>query len=252
MRSGTCSAGAASEYVCLASTTPARGWTKRRGNARSSVFYDKAGRKRNGVGLATVYGLVKQHGGFVQIDSAPGRAHAYELLPVAEEVARRRGSGVQVLESEAAERQETILVVEDQAQLRRATVYTLERAGYSVLSAGDGYEALQLLRQHPEPIDLVFTDLVMGRLGGRGSIRSTGGTGAPRLSFSTSGYAGRGAVKTHSIPPCRSFPSPGQRRYARARARDAGRSENPAILNLIVQNRQARLTRRQDQSVDLS
>jgi len=74
---------------------------------------------------------------------------------------------------------------------------------------GDGYEALQLLRQHPEPIDLVFTDLVMGRLGGRGLYQIDRRDGRATPFLFTSGYAGRGAVKTHSIPPCRSFPSPG-------------------------------------------
>jgi CheY-like chemotaxis protein len=62
---------------------------------------------------------------------------------------------------------ETVLVVEDQNQIRRATIRTFEEAGYRVLAAGDGQEALDLLRNPPEPIYLVVTDLVMPRLGGR-------------------------------------------------------------------------------------
>src|ERR1044072_7857752 len=58
----------------------------------------------------------------------------------------------------------TVLVVEDQAQLRRAAVQPLERAGYKVLAASDGLEALEILRASAEPIHLVFTDVVMGRL----------------------------------------------------------------------------------------
>src|SRR3989454_8930429 len=113
-----------------------------RQRAFEPFFTTKPVGKGTGLGLATVYGLVKQHGGFVQIDSAPGAGTRLRVyFPVAEEAARRR-SGVHVLESEAPRGKETILVVEDQAQLRRATVYTLERAGYSVLSAGDGIEAL--------------------------------------------------------------------------------------------------------------
>ncbi|HLQ70147.1 MAG TPA: response regulator, partial [Gemmatimonadales bacterium] len=103
---------------------------------------------------------------------------------------------------------ETILVVEDQAQLRRATVYTLERAGYSVLSAGDGYEALQLLRQHPEPINLVFTDLVMGRLGGRGLYQIDRRDGRATPFLFTSGYAGAGRGEEPLDPSLPFVPKP--------------------------------------------
>ncbi|HKC38331.1 MAG TPA: response regulator, partial [Gemmatimonadales bacterium] len=87
---------------------------------------------------------------------------------------------------------ETVLVVEDQAQLRRATVYTLEHAGYTVLAAGDGIEALHLLRQHPAPIHLVFTDVVMSRLGGRGLYEIDRREGRTTPYLFTSGYTGRG------------------------------------------------------------
>jgi len=130
----------------------------------------------------------------VQIDSAPGAGTRLRIyFPVADEMSRRRASGShEQMPSPADGGQETILVVEDQAQLLRATVYTLERAGYTVLSAADGIEALHLLRQHPAPIHLVFTDLVMARLGGRGlyQIDRREGRGTPFLF--TSGYAGAG------------------------------------------------------------
>ncbi|HKC40715.1 MAG TPA: response regulator, partial [Gemmatimonadales bacterium] len=144
--------------------------------------------------LATVYGLVKQHGGFVQIDSAPGAGTRLRIyFPVAEEAARRRASGSHEQVTQATDGgQETILVVEDQAQLRRATVHTLERAGYTVLSAADGMEALHLLRHHPAPIHLVFSDLVMGRLGGRGLYQIDRRDGRQTAFLFTSGYAGAG------------------------------------------------------------
>ena len=207
---GVLGPGAASEYVCLAVDDTGAGMDEAtRQRAFEPFFTTKPIGKGTGLGLATVYGLVKQHGGFVQIDSAPGAGTRLRVyFPVAEETARRRASGVQVLESEAPKGKETILVVEDQAQLRRATVYTLERAGYAVLSAGDGYEALQLLRQHPEPIDLVFTDLVMGRLGGRGLYQIDRREGRATPFLFTSGYAGAGRGEDPLDPSLPFLPKP--------------------------------------------
>jgi len=202
--------GAASEYVCLAVDDTGAGMDEAtRQRAFEPFFTTKPVGKGTGLGLATVYGLVKQHGGFVQIDSAPGAGTRLRVyFPVAEEAARRRASGVHVLETEAPKGKETILVVEDQAQLRRATVYTLERAGYSVLSAGDGIEALHLLRQHPEPIDLVFSDLVMGRLGGRGLYQIDRREGRSTPFLFTSGYAGAGRGEDPLDPALPFLPKP--------------------------------------------
>ena len=186
--------GAATEYVCLAVDDTGAGMDEAtRQRAFEPFFTTKPIGKGTGLGLATVYGLIKQHGGFVQIDSAPGAGTRLRVyFPVAEEASvRRRASGVHSAPPVAGGK-ETILVVEDQAQLRRATVYTLEHAGYTVLSAADGIEALQLLRQHSEPIDLVFTDLVMGRLGGRGLYQIDRREGRKTPFLFTSGYAGGG------------------------------------------------------------
>jgi PAS domain S-box-containing protein len=184
--------GAASEYVCLAVDDTGAGMDEAtRQRAFEPFFTTKPVGKGTGLGLATVYGLVKQHGGFVQIDSAPGAGTRLRIyFPVADETSRRRLSGAHAAgESAAATGQETILVVEDQAQLRRATIYTLERAGYRVLSAADGVEALHLLRQHPDPIHLVFSDLVMSRLGGQGLYQINRREGRNTLFLFTSGYA---------------------------------------------------------------
>ena len=153
---------------------------------------------------------MKQHGGFVQIDSAPGAGTRLRIyFPVAEEAARRRASGShEQMFSADAGGHETVLVVEDQAQLRRATVYTLEHAGYTVLSAADGIEALHLLRQHPAPIHLVFTDLVMGRLGGRGLFQIDRREGRQTAFLFTSGYAGAGRGEDPLDPALPFLPKP--------------------------------------------
>ena len=184
--------GSASEYVCLAVDDTGAGMDEAtRQRAFEPFFTTKPVGKGTGLGLATVYGMVKQHGGFVQIDSATGSGTRLRIyFPVAEETTRRRASGSHERLDLVGGGKETILVVEDQAQLRRATVHTLEHAGYTVLAAGDGVEALHLLRQHPTPIHLVFSDLMMGRLGGRGLYQIDREDGRQTPFLFTSGYAG--------------------------------------------------------------
>ena len=200
--------GAAHEYVCLAVDDTGAGMEEAtRQRAFEPFFTTKPVGKGTGLGLATVYGLVKQHGGFVQIDSAPGAGTRLRVyFPVVEEAERQRVSGPH--KAAASGGNETVLVVEDQAQLRRATVYTLERAGYRVLAAADGIEALHLLRQHPEPIHLVFTDLVMSRLGGRGLYQIDRREGRATPFLFTSGYAGAGRGEDPLDPSLPFLPKP--------------------------------------------
>ena len=184
--------GSAQEFVCLAVDDTGAGMDEAtRQRAFEPFFTTKAVGKGTGLGLATVYGLVKQHGGFVQIDSAPGAGTRLRIyFPVAEEITRRRASGaMQMPVLDEARGRETVLVVEDQAQLRRASVQTLERAGYKVLAASDGLEALEILRTTAEPIHLVFTDVVMGRLGGPGLHQLSRQEGRTMPFLFTSGYA---------------------------------------------------------------
>ncbi len=204
--------GAASEYVCLAVDDTGAGMDEAtRQRAFEPFFTTKPVGKGTGLGLATVYGLVKQHGGFVQMDSAPGAGTRLRIyFPVAEEATRRRASGAHEQLAAAMEAvHETVLVVEDQAQLRRATVYTLEHAGYTVLAAGDGIEALHLLRHHPAPIHLVFTDVVMSRLGGRGLYQIARREGRQTPFLFTSGYVAqeRGEEPLDPSLPFESWPA---------------------------------------------
>jgi CheY-like chemotaxis protein len=122
--------------------------------------------KGTGLGLATVYGIVKQSGGHLWVYSEPGAGTTFKLyLP------RVEGKGVGVppqprFEEKAAVT-ETVLLVEDEEHLRALAREFLEQRGYRVLEAGNGAEALQLAAAHAGPIHLLVTDMVMPGMRGR-------------------------------------------------------------------------------------
>jgi len=116
--------------------------------------------KGTGLGLATVYGIVKQSGGYIWVSSELGKGTSFQIyLPRVEEAVsagqeERRPAG-------HARGKETILIVEDDAAVRSATRQFLQHGGYNVLEAGDGAQALATAQQHPGPIHLLVTDLML-------------------------------------------------------------------------------------------
>jgi two-component system cell cycle sensor histidine kinase/response regulator CckA len=129
-------------------------------------FTTKPAGKGTGLGLAMVYGVVKQSGGHLDVHSEQGRGTTFRLYlpravetPAAVEPAAR-ASGV-------GSGSETILVVEDENAVRALARHILESHGYTVLEACDGQEALELVQRHHGRIHLLVTDLVMPRMGGR-------------------------------------------------------------------------------------
>jgi PAS domain S-box-containing protein len=130
-------------------------------------FTTKGVGRGTGLGLSMVYGFVKQSGGSVQIDSAPGRGTTVRiLLPRAGQAARPAAEASPAAQSGTG-RHERILVVEDDPLVREQVTLQLQRLGYDVVSACDGPGALEILQRDPA-IDLLFTDIVMpGGLNGR-------------------------------------------------------------------------------------
>jgi len=125
-------------------------------------FTTKGVGKGTGMGLATVYGIVKQHQGWIEVESLPNAGSVFKVyLPVAGgEVEKEAASGRDFLRAEGVKSQ-TILIVEDEVSLREMAAKILRRLGYQTLTAADGPEALQLWPAHRGKIDLLFTDMVM-------------------------------------------------------------------------------------------
>jgi len=194
-----CGAPALGEYGCLYVGDTGVGMdeeTRRR--MFEPFFTTKPAGRGTGLGLATVYGLVKQHGGGIEVDTAPGKGTRFRIyFPVAEHSAAAASRGVKG-EPEVRGGSETILVVEDDDQLRRSAKRILEDAGYQVVTAADGQEALDVLRHQGPSIDLVLSDLVMPRLGGRALYDALRREGRTARFLFASGYSdpdGRGGAR---------------------------------------------------------
>ena len=135
-------------------------------------FTTKEVGKGTGLGLATVYGIVKQHGGVVDVESELGAGATFRVyLPVTEALAETKTKGGQRRAEPAQEGSETILVADDHDGVRAMAVQSLERLGYRVLLATDGEEAVQVAERHGDSIALVVLDMVMPRLSGPEAYR---------------------------------------------------------------------------------
>jgi signal transduction histidine kinase/CheY-like chemotaxis protein len=132
-------------------------------------FTTKERGKGTGLGLASVYGIVKQSGGHILARSAPGRGTSFEIyLSVREENpdASKEMAAVAANPRRTAPGGENILLVEDEEMVREIMLEGLRREGYPVLAAGNALDAISLLERHSRPIDLLLTDLMMPGMNG--------------------------------------------------------------------------------------
>jgi two-component system cell cycle sensor histidine kinase/response regulator CckA len=155
------------EHLMLAVSDTGSGMDERtRERAFEPFFTTKAEGKGTGLGLATVYGVVKQNEGFIDIQSELGHGTTITLyLPRAEPDAMAPPEAASSVVP--ARGHETVLLVEDQAQLREIAHEMLEDLGYTVLVAPSPGDALTLCEKHPGPIHLLFTDVVMPNMNGK-------------------------------------------------------------------------------------
>lgn len=126
-------------------------------------FTTKEMGRGTGLGLASVYGIVKAHNGYIEVESYQGRGTTFSIyLPATGKKILDTGD----IEQEIMEGTGTILIVDDEAMVLDVGASLLEALGYNVLQAPGGKEAVDICRDHPGPIDLVVLDLIMPDMGG--------------------------------------------------------------------------------------
>jgi PAS domain S-box-containing protein len=153
-------------YVCLIVSDTGHGMDAEiRKRIFEPFFTTKEQGKGTGLGLSTVYGIVQQTGAHIAVESEPGKGAAFYIYFQRAEGTLHEEQGP--IASALALGSETIMVVEDQEGLRTLMCEILRRNGYAVLPAENGSQALLLAAQHSHRIDLMITDLIMPKMGGR-------------------------------------------------------------------------------------
>jgi CheY-like chemotaxis protein len=134
-------------------------------------FTTKGLGKGTGLGLSIVHGIVRQHGGAVTVASAPGAGATFTIhLPASEAAATALAPAAPTALGPGG--RETILVCEDEEAVRRVFTTTLRRAGYTVIEAVDGADAVARFRERRAEIDLCLLDVIMPRLNGREALEA--------------------------------------------------------------------------------
>jgi PAS domain S-box-containing protein len=130
-------------------------------------FTTKPDGKGTGLGLATVYGIVKQVGGHIHVDSTPGKGACFEIyFPATEARGAAKANDPPAVSTADSGIDATILIADDESALRHAIVEILRTSGYKVLEAESSTQALEMARQHGGRLDILLTDIVMPGLRG--------------------------------------------------------------------------------------
>jgi signal transduction histidine kinase/ActR/RegA family two-component response regulator len=159
-------------------------------------FTTKPPGEGTGLGLSVCYGIVRQAGGHILLYSEPGQGTTVKVyLPLSAQDPAPQPSAAKAPVAAAA--REVVLLVEDEAALRKLTARLLERAGYEVVTAANGQEALELM-SHRAPVDIVVTDVVMPKVGGRALVDQLMREGKTRAALYVSGYTAN-SIAHHGV-----------------------------------------------------
>jgi two-component system, cell cycle sensor histidine kinase and response regulator CckA len=184
------------QYVMLAVTDNGNGMdAKTQAHIFEPFFTTKEKGKGTGLGLATVYGVVKQSGGYIWVYSEPGRGTTFKVyLPRIEEQVIASNPYAETTPTALPRGSEVVLLVEDEVGVRDLAREYLEMSGYSVITAEDGHTALELAAMHAGPIHLLMTDVVMPGIGGRELAERVLALRPDTKILYMSGYTDRAAV----------------------------------------------------------
>jgi CheY-like chemotaxis protein len=156
--------------------------------------------KGTGLGLSTVFGVIKQSNGRVSVASEPGKGTTFSVyLPLLKEVAP--DIGISKPKAIAGNNTETVLLVEDDEMLRRLGERVLKGSGYTVITAFNGKNALEVMERYGKPVDLLLSDVVMPGMSGRDLARELERRKLVRRTLYMSGYTDDAMVKHGALDP---------------------------------------------------
>jgi len=155
-------------YVTLSISDTGAGMDSETQSHIFEPFFTTKGPRGTGLGLSTVYGIVKQSGGYIWVHSEPDKGTTFKIyLPRVAELTENMAQVAVASEPGAVKGTETILVVEDEPNLRYLARQFLEKQGYRVMEAADGAVAMQIAVAHEGMIHLLLTDVIMPGMNGR-------------------------------------------------------------------------------------
>jgi PAS domain S-box-containing protein len=167
-------------------------------------FTTKESGKGTGLGLATCYGIIAQHGGHIWVYSEVGQGSIFKIyLPRAASAAG--ASPAAAVPYSVPGGNEVVLVVEDDAVVRELIARSLRQRGYTVLEGADGLDALRVAGEYTAPIDLLVTDMIMPRMGGIALAMQLRGAHPNLKVLFMSGYADHTVIRAESINPSTAF-----------------------------------------------
>ena len=178
----------AGNYIRLAVSDTGTGMTPEIQSRMFEPFFTTK-KTGSGLGLSTVYGIVKQSGGYITVQSAPQKGSIFSVyLPLAADSAAGQ-TAEPAFPPLNVKGHGTILLVDNEEDLRNATAEYLEGCGYRVLTAGDGKQAIEISDSYAGSISLVISDIVMPKVNGRGVIEHMRKTRPDTEVLMISGYA---------------------------------------------------------------